>query len=168
MPDSKTEKSGLWWLWLSLIVFILDQFTKYIASESLVLYEPEVINGILNWTLMHNRGMAFSLLADQPGWQRWGIGIMAIIIVVVLLFWLRKNLFHDKLVNISLVMLIGGALGNIYDRFALGYVIDFIEVHYNQYYWPAFNIADTAISIGVFLLIIDLIINKNEDKPGKS
>lgn len=168
MRDANSQKSGLWWLWLSGLVLLIDQWSKSIASQSLKLYEPDVVNSYFNWTLMHNRGMAFSLLADQSGWQRWGIGIIAVIIVTMLMIWLKKNIFKDKLVNISLALLIGGALGNIYDRFALGYVIDFIEVHYEDYYWPAFNVADTAISIGVFLLILDLIVSKDENKSGKS
>jgi len=169
MPDNHLQKSGLWWLGLSAIVFALDQWTKSIATQSLKLYEAVVVNDYFNWTLMHNKGMAFSLLANQSGWQRWAIGFIAILIVCFLLVWLKKNKISQKLLNIGLVMVIGGALGNIYDRMVLGYVIDFIEVHYNDYYWPSFNVADTAISFGAFFLILDLIINKDdESQSGKS
>jgi len=164
MPNTQS-KSGLWWLPVSIVVFLLDQWTKTIATESLKIYEAVVVNDYLNWTLMHNEGMAFSLLADQSGWQRWAISIVAIVIVIWLLFWLRKSEFKAKFLNLGLVFVIGGALGNTYDRLNLGYVIDFIEAHYNDNFWPAFNVADTAISIGAFLLILDIIFEKNEDKP---
>ena len=163
MPNTQS-KSGLWWLPVSIIVFLLDQWTKTIATESLKIYEAVVVNDYLNWTLMHNEGMAFSLLADQSGWQRWAISIVAIAIVIWLLFWLRKSEFKAKFLNLGLVFVIGGALGNTYDRLNLGYVIDFIEAHYNDNFWPAFNVADTAISLGAFLLILDIIFEKNEDK----
>ena len=165
MENSLKTKSGLWWLPISAVVFYLDQLTKTMATESLKIYEAVHVNTFLNWTLMHNEGMAFSFLADQSGWQRWVIGFVAIIIVIWLLIWLSKTNFKARFLNLGLVFVIGGALGNIYDRFSLGYVIDFIEAHYNEHYWPAFNVADTAISLGAFFLILDLIFGKkDEDK----
>ncbi|MFK8011658.1 MAG: signal peptidase II [Marinicellaceae bacterium] len=163
-----SSKSGLWWLWISAIVFALDQWTKAIATQSLEIYQAVVVNKYLNWTLMHNEGMAFSILADQSGWQRWAISIVGIIIVIWLLTWLRMSKFQDKFLNLGLTFVIGGAIGNIYDRLSLGYVVDFIEAHYEDYYWPAFNVADTAITIGAFFLILDLIWGNHEDKSGKS
>jgi signal peptidase II len=156
------QKSGLWWLWVSAILFLLDQWTKNIASQSLEIYRAVIVNDYLNWTLMHNKGMAFSFLADQSGWQRWGISFVASAIVIWLLIWLKKNRYQAKFLNIGLCFVIGGALGNVYDRLMLGYVVDFIEAHYQQHFWPAFNVADTAISLGAFLLILDLIFTKNE------
>ena len=161
-------KSGLWWLPISAIVFLLDQWTKTIATESLKIYEAVVVNDYLNWTLMHNEGMAFSFLADQSGWQRWGISIVAIVIVVWLLFWLKKSHIKDKFLNLGLSLVVGGALGNIYDRISLGYVVDFIEAHYNENFWPAFNVADTAISLGAFFLILDLIWGEKDTNENKS
>ncbi|MBL4660950.1 MAG: lipoprotein signal peptidase [Alcanivoracaceae bacterium] len=158
------QKSGLWWLPISLIIILLDQWTKIIATESLEIYEAVVVNNYLNWTLMHNEGMAFSFLADQSGWQRWGISIVAVVIVIWLLIWLKNSDIKARFLNLGLTFVIGGAIGNIYDRLSLGYVIDFIEAHYDQYFWPAFNIADTAISIGAFFLILDLIWGGKEDK----
>jgi len=158
------QKSGLWWLPISLIVILLDQWTKIIATESLKIYETVVVNDYLNWTLMQNEGMAFSFLADQSGWQRWAISIIAIAIVTWLLIWLKKSEFKAGFLNLGLTFVIGGAVGNIYDRLSLGYVIDFIEAHYDQHFWPAFNIADTAISMDVFFLILDLIWGGKEDK----
>ncbi len=168
LNNSISTKSGLWWLPISVIVFILDQWTKVIATESLKMYEAIEVNTYLNWTLMHNKGMAFSLLANQGGWQRWGISIVAILVVVWLLVWLKNSEFQSKFLNIGLVLVIGGAIGNTYDRLNLGYVIDFIEAHYNDNYWPAFNIADTAISIGAFFLILDLIFNKGNKETNET
>ncbi len=163
MLNRLTHKSGLWWLPISVIVFYLDQLTKSMATQSLKIYEAVHVNTYLNWTLMHNEGMAFSFLADQSGWQRWVIGIIAIIIVIWLLIWLTKTKLDQKFLNLGLVFIIGGALGNIYDRLSLGYVIDFIEAHYNEHYWPAFNIADTAISIGALFLILDLLFGQKDE-----
>jgi len=157
---------GIVWLWLSVIVVLLDQWTKMFASDNLELYTAQPVTGFLNWTLMHNRGVAFSILADQPGWQRWVISVVAILVVLWLLVWLFKNSRNQKLLNISLVLIIGGAIGNIWDRLQLGYVVDFIEVYYKGFYWPAFNIADSAITVGAVLLIIDAFVNKNEDSTG--
>ncbi|MCF6288490.1 MAG: signal peptidase II [Proteobacteria bacterium] len=162
------KTSGLWWLPLGIIVFLLDQWTKDIATQSLKMYEAIEVNTYLNWTLLHNKGMAFSLLSEQPGWQRWGISIVATLVVIWLLIWLAQNSLKDKFLNIGLSLVIGGAIGNIYDRVNLGYVVDFIEAHYNEYYWPVFNVADIAISIGAFFLILDLIFSKdNKDNKGK-
>ena len=162
------HERGLVWLWLSVVVFIADQLTKFWASEALTLYVPEKVTGFLNWTLLHNEGIAFSLLADQPGWQRWFILIMASAIVIWLLIWLFNSPRSHKLHNISLALVIGGALGNIYDRAVLGYVVDFIQLHYNDYYWPAFNVADSAISVGAVLLIIDTLFRKQDKEHNES
>lgn len=162
------RERGLVWLWLSVVVFIIDQLTKYWATQSLTLYVPEKVTGFFNWILLHNKGIAFSLLADQPGWQRWFILVMASVIVVWLLLWLFNSPRKLKLHNISLALVIGGALGNIYDRAVLGYVVDFIQLHYNDYYWPAFNIADSAITVGAVLLIIDTLFRKQESEQDES
>ena len=163
----KSLKTGLWWLPLSAIVFFLDQWSKQVATDTLKIYDAIEVNSYLNWTLMYNKGMAFSILANQSGWQRWGISAVAIIIVIWLVIWLYKADFKAKFQNIGLSMIIGGALGNTYDRLSLGHVIDFIEAHYNEYYWPAFNVADTFISLGAFFLILDLLFGaKDEAKSG--
>ncbi|MCX7544587.1 signal peptidase II [Marinicella gelatinilytica] len=162
------RERGLVWLWLSVVVLIADQITKFWASQTLTLYVPEKVTGFFNLTLLHNKGIAFSLLADQPGWQRWFILIMASVIVVWLLVWLFNSPRKLKLHNISLALVIGGALGNIYDRAVLGYVVDFIQLHYNDYYWPAFNIADSAISVGAVLLIIDTLFSKQDKQQNES
>lgn len=156
------KEKGVFWLWISALVLLLDQWSKSIASQSLELYVPHKINEFFNLTLMHNKGVAFSFLADQSGWQRYFITIAASLIVVWLLYWLYKNSRSLKLQNTALALVVGGALGNIWDRIELGYVVDFIELHYQGYFWPAFNVADSAISIGAVLLIIDAFKNKDE------
>ncbi|WP_223788957.1 signal peptidase II [Marinicella meishanensis] len=158
----RLPNSGLKLLWLSALVLLLDQLTKAWASQAFELYVPHQITGFFNLTLMHNEGIAFSLLADQSGWQRYFISVVAIVIVVWLLYWLWQNKPHMKLQNTALALVVGGALGNIWDRVQLGYVVDFIELHYHNYYWPAFNVADAAITLGAVLLIIDAFKNKPE------
>lgn len=155
-------------LWLSALVVLLDQWTKTVASSHLALYIPKKITSFFNLTLMHNEGVAFSILADQSGWQRYFIAVVASLIVIWLLYWLYQNKSSQRLQNTALVLVIGGAIGNIWDRIELGYVVDFIELHYQQYYWPAFNLADSAICLGAVLLIIDAIKNRHENTAGQS
>lgn len=153
----ETDTSMLKWLWLSVLVIILDQLTKTMASQLLQMHVPVPVMPSFNFTLMHNTGAAFSFLSDAGGWQRWFFTIVAIIVSVVLFFWIKKLQSNEKLQAIALAMILGGAIGNVIDRVILGYVVDFIQWYYDQWYWPAFNIADSAISIGVVLLIIDSI-----------
>ena len=160
----KFKQTGLVYLWLSATVLVLDQWTKSIASDRLDLYVPNKITEFFNLTLMHNEGVAFSILANQSGWQRYFISIVASLIVIWLLYWLWQNRREMKLQNTALVLVVGGALGNIWDRVLLGYVVDFIELHYKGYYWPTFNLADSAITMGAILLIIDAFKNKDTDK----
>lgn len=171
MIDSKSTGSimqrGVFWLWLSVIIVVLDQWTKSIASAELKMYVAIPVNDFLNWTLMHNEGVAFSFLADQSGWQRWFLSVLAIAIVVWLLVWMYQNSKSMKLQNISLALVVGGAIGNVYDRLMLGYVVDFIELHYNENYWPAFNVADSAICLGAVLLIVDAFVNKQDDEKNE-
>ncbi len=153
----KTGRSGLWWLWISALVVALDQWTKSIASQSLELYVGQPVTSWFNWTLMHNEGAAFSFLANQPGWQRWFLSALAILIIFWLMRWLKQTSYHFRWLNIGLALIIGGALGNTIDRLHKGYVVDFIEWHYKTWYWPAFNVADMAITLGAILLVIDAL-----------
>ena len=145
------------WIWLAVVVVILDQLTKYIASTSLVLYKPVAVMPMFNWTLMHNTGAAFSFLHDAGGWQRWFFAVLAIIVSIVIVLWIKRLNQHEKWQAAALALILGGAIGNVVDRVWLGYVVDFIQVYYQQWYWPAFNIADSAISIGVVMIIIESI-----------
>ena len=143
------------WLSLSVVVVLLDQLTKYIATISLVMYKPIAVMPMFNWTLMHNPGAAFSFLHDAGGWQRWFFSIIAVVVSAVITLWIKRLEQHEKWQAIALAFILGGAIGNVIDRIWLGYVIDFIEVYYQHWYFPAFNIADSAITIGVAMIIID-------------
>ena len=138
-------------------VVVLDQLTKYIASTSLEMHQPIAVMPMFNWTLMHNTGAAFSFLADAGGWQRWFFAVIAVVVSVVIFLWIKRLEQHEKWQAIALALILGGALGNVIDRIWLGYVVDFIQVYYQQWYWPAFNIADSAISIGVVMIIIESV-----------
>ena len=156
------------WIWLAVVVVILDQLTKYIASTSLEMYQPIAVMPMFNWTLMHNPGAAFSFLHDAGGWQRWFFAVIAIVVSAFIVFWIKRLEQHEKWQAIALALILGGAIGNVIDRIWLGYVVDFIEVYYQQWYWPAFNIADSAISIGVAMIIIDSVREYRAERKNKS
>jgi signal peptidase II len=153
------------WLWLSVAIIVLDQLTKFWASSGLDYSVPVAIIPMFNLTLMHNTGAAFSFLSQAGGWQRWFFAAIAIIVSVVLVIWLKALKREQTLLAIGLALLLGGALGNLWDRLFLGYVVDFIDVYYGNWHWPAFNIADAAISIGAALLIFDSFRHGNTEKP---
>ena len=143
------------WLWLSLVVIALDQATKFLATRFLDLYERVDVLPVLDFTLLHNTGAAFSMLAGASGWQRWFFIGLAGAVSVMLLVWIWRTPRGEKLLPLALSLVLGGALGNVIDRIAHGYVVDFIHVHWGASYVPAFNIADSAITIGAGLLILD-------------
>jgi len=143
------------WLWISAVVIILDQLTKYLASDLLVLHEPVTIIPFINLMLAHNTGAAFSFLSDAAGWQRWFFIVLALVVSAVILFWMHGLPQKAARTAIPLALILGGALGNVWDRIQLGYVVDFIDVYYERWHWPAFNVADSSITIGTVLLIID-------------
>jgi signal peptidase II len=143
------------WLWLSLGVIALDQATKFLATRFLELYERVEVLPVLDFTLLHNTGAAFSLLAGASGWQRWFFIGLALTVSAVLMVWIWRTPRGEKLLPLSLSLILGGALGNVIDRIVHGYVVDFIHAHWGAAYFPAFNIADSAITIGAGLLILD-------------
>lgn len=143
------------WLWLSLIALILDQWSKITIDNSMHLYESIVILPSFNLTYVRNTGAAFSFLSEAGGWQRWFFSITALIICTVLAVWLYRLKKHETLLAIALSLVLGGAIGNLIDRLAYGYVIDFFDVYYQAWHFPAFNIADSAISLGVFLMLLE-------------
>ena len=153
------------WLWLSVLVVVLDQITKIVASNVLEMYQSVPVFPGFNFTLMHNPGAAFSFLSEAGGWQRWFFTVIAIVVSMVIFFWIKKLSETEKLQAIALALVLGGALGNVIDRIAYGYVIDFIQWYYDIWYWPAFNIADSAITAGVVLLIFDTLKSAKKEKP---
>lgn len=144
------------WLILSGVVFLLDIWTKNLASSQLQYARPVEILPILNFTLLHNPGAAFSFLSDAGGWQRWFFTVISSVVSVVILVWLLRLQRNEKLLALSLALILGGAIGNLYDRVNLGYVVDFISFHYAGWYFPAFNIADSAIFVGAVFMILDM------------
>jgi len=144
---------GLRWLWLSALVVVVDQWTKGLAAEGLQLFQPVPVMPFFNLTLAYNQGAAFSFLGDASGWQRWLLAAIAMIMSLVITVWLARIPVAERLRPAALALILGGALGNLYDRLALGYVIDFIDWYYHSWHWPAFNIADSAITVGAILYI---------------
>ncbi len=156
------------WLWLSALVVALDQATKYIATSAMELYESIAVLPFLNLTLVHNFGAAFSFLSQAGGWQRWFFSTLAFAVSVVIIAWLprlRDGHFHLPL---ALSLVLGGTLGNLVDRMVLGYVVDFLDFHAAGRHWPAFNVADTAITLGAFFLILDTLRRRPEEKSSQS
>jgi signal peptidase II len=149
-------RGGSSWLWLSAFVVLLDQTTKAIVGTSMKLYDRIELLPFLDITRLHNTGAAFSMLSSASGWQRWFFIALALIVSVVLMVWLRRVRTPEQtLLALGLSLVLGGALGNVIDRVWLGHVIDFIHFHWQGWYFPAFNVADSAISIGAGCLILD-------------
>lgn len=145
------------WLWLSLFVLILDQASKQLAEASLQLSERIPLLPFFNLTLAYNEGAAFSFLSDEGGWQRWLFSGLALLVTLVLVVWMKRLRSDERLLAIALALIIGGALGNLVDRMLWGHVIDFLDLYYRQWHWPAFNLADSAIVLGVSLFILDTL-----------
>ena len=155
------EFRNLHWLWLSLVVLAVDLWTKSLAENALQLYQRIEVLPFFNFTLAYNSGAAFSFLADAGGWQRWFFTAIALVASVVIVGWLLK-LRGERMVAIALALILGGALGNLWDRVMLGHVVDFLDFHWAGYHFPAFNIADSAITVGAVLLIIDMFVGRDK------
>lgn len=148
------------WLWLAALIVLLDQWTKALVAGAMALYESVEILPVLDLTRLHNTGAAFSLLHDAGGWQKWLFIGLALTVSVVILVWLRRlPRTGQGLLASGLALILGGAIGNVIDRVSQGYVLDFIHVHYDKWYFPAFNVADSAITIGAGLLILDSLLH---------
>ncbi|APE32542.1 signal peptidase II [Halomonas aestuarii] len=141
------------WLWLAAAVIVLDLATKYAASAMLDYARPVAVLPFFNLTLLHNTGAAFSFLAGHPGWQRWFFAVIAVGASIGLTLWVRRLKADETLLGVSLALIIGGALGNLYDRLVHGYVVDFLSFHVAGWYYPAFNVADIGITLGAIGLI---------------
>ena len=147
------------WLGLTLLVILVDQWTKRLVISRLDEFEAVVLFPVLELMRLHNEGAAFSFLSNASGWQRWFFITLAIGVTGGILVWLRRLPARGQnLLAAALCLVMGGALGNVIDRMRLGHVIDFIRVHYAEWYFPAFNVADSAITIGAGLLILDMIL----------
>ncbi|MDZ3993887.1 signal peptidase II [Pseudomonas sp. Teo4] len=167
MPNPAAGRFGrLAWLWLSLVVLVLDQVTKVYFEGKLSLYQQiVVIPDYFSWTLAYNTGAAFSFLAESSGWQRWLFALIAVAVSAVLVVWLKRLGRSETWLAVALSLVLGGALGNLYDRIVLGHVVDFILVHWqNRYYFPAFNLADSAITVGAVMLALDMFKSKKSEE----
>jgi len=143
------------WLWVSAVVVVLDQYSKVLAESGLKEYEPVELMPFLAMRLIYNRGAAFSFLSDASGWQRWFFIALALAVVIVLTAWLYRLHKNQVRTALALSLVLGGAIGNLVDRVLYGHVIDFIDVYYAGWHWPTFNIADSAITLGAALLLLD-------------
>lgn len=152
-------KSMLKWLGLSAIVIAFDLFTKHLVQQSFQYGKHLVVTSFFDLVRYHNEGAAFSFLAAAGGWQKYFFTGIALVASIVIIYLLQKNAGKkgagQKLFCLGLALILGGALGNLYDRITLGYVVDFLYFHYQTFYWPAFNVADSAICVGVAILLLD-------------
>lgn len=162
LPNQRMLK----WLWLSLLVFVLDQVSKLLIVKNFDLYESVELLPSVNFTYVHNMGAAFSFLSSAGGWQRWFFVGVAIIATTVLVIWLRRLKPTETWMAATISLVLGGAVGNLYDRISYGYVIDFIDVYYQAHHWPVFNIADSAISVGVVMMLVD-VFKSDKSQPAE-
>ena len=164
--DIFPKPTALVWLWLSIIVVAADQLTKWFIVNQFELYEVLPLAPILELTRLHNTGAAFSLLAQAGGWQRWFFVGLAGTISVAIVWWLYTLPVRGyPWLSIGLAFILGGAIGNGIDRLAQGHVVDFLHFHWQQAYFPAFNVADIAISTGAIMLVIDALMHTRRTKP---
>lgn len=144
------------WLALSLAVILLDQLSKWLVASRMHVFETVYVLPVFNIALLHNTGAAFSMLAGEPGWQRWFFVVLALVIFGLIVAWLtRMPASAGHWVAAGLALVAGGAVGNVWDRLQLGYVVDFLQFHWQGWYFPAFNVADSAITVGAIMLILD-------------
>ncbi len=147
-------KVSVKYLSLSAIVLALDLYSKHLVQAAFAYGDSVTINAFFDLVRYHNEGAAFSFLAQAGGWQKTFFSGIALLAIGVMSYLIQKHR-NEKLFCLSLALVIGGAAGNVYDRLTLGYVVDFISLHYQDWYWPAFNVADSAICLGVALLLLD-------------
>ncbi len=156
------------WLWLSGLVLALDQLSKWAALTWLPPYRAQPVAPMFNLTLMFNEGAAFSLLAAAGGWQRWLLSGLALVISVVMVVWMRRLQAGERLAAVGLALILGGAIGNLIDRLWQGRVTDFLDFYYAGWHWPAFNVADAAITVGAVLMVLDaLLAGRRQTRAGE-
>lgn len=153
------------WLWLSALVVALDQLTKYLVVQALRPLELVPLLPHLSLTLRFNTGAAFSFLNQAGGWQRWLFILLAVVVSVVILVWLWRLPRGRPWTAVALALVLGGAVGNLWDRVALGHVVDFVLLYYRQWEWPAFNVADSAIFVGAVILVLESLFGDRRSAP---
>ena len=172
MPDSREEPSAakidkrgvslVWWYLIALIVLVLDQLTKSWEIAEFYLGQREIITSFFNLVHVHNYGAAFSFLSDAGGWQRWFFAALSALVSAVIIVWISRLPKTRWIESLALALILGGALGNLYDRLVLGYVVDFLDFHWSGSHFPAFNVADSGITMGAILLILDMFITDQD------
>lgn len=162
-PDVRTV-TALKWLWLSALVVLLDQASKLLADARLVYHDPVPLMPFFNFRLAYNTGAAFSFLGNAGGWQRWFFASISVVVVSVLVVWMRRLKPEQWSLSLAFALIIGGAIGNLIDRLVYGHVIDFIDFYYGTWHWPTFNIADSAITLGAALLLMDAWVEYRREK----
>lgn len=154
---------GLRWVPLALLIILLDQATKAVVESRFELFDAKPILPFLEFTLLYNTGAAFSFLAGASGWQRWFFIGLGVTVSMVILYWLKRlEPGSQRLMAVGFALILGGALGNVIDRIWHGHVIDFIHFHWRQWQFPAFNVADSAITIGAIFLILDALLDRGK------
>ena len=152
---SGSARGSLPYLWLSAAIVVLDQITKGWVVRKLAMYQAVTVLPVLQITHVYNRGAAFSFLDHSSGWQRWVFAALALIVSVLIVAWLRRINRHEVALASGAALVLGGALGNLIDRLRLGQVVDFVAAHWGPHYFPIFNLADSAITVGVILWLLD-------------
>ena len=151
-------RSYSYWIWLSVVLAIIfvDQYSKFLVVEQLNLFDRLILTSFLDLTRLHNTGAAFSMFASDTGWQRWPLVLISAGVGATLIGWLVRNASKSTVLqNTAFAMIAGGAIGNLIDRLNQGYVVDFIFFHIGQWHFPAFNVADSCITIGLILFLIE-------------
>ncbi len=159
------EEIGLKWPWflVALLGVLLDFGTKFWAEQTLLYGVPEEVLPFLNWTLLYNKGAAFSFLADQAGWQRWFFTAVSLLATVILSYWIIVAKRTDRVHLLGLTLILSGAVGNLIDRLFLGYVVDFIHLSYESYSFPIFNVADIFVSLGVGIMLFSSLFEQERE-----
>lgn len=156
------KNQNLRWIWVAILVVILDQWAKQLALQYLILDVPHPIWPMLNFTLAFNQGAAFGFLNHSAGWQRWLFILIGTSVSIGVLIWLGRLKKSERFLSFALALVLGGAVSNLWDRIYIGHVIDFIDLYVKHWHWPIFNIADAAICTGVFLLIWNMWLTDDE------
>jgi signal peptidase II len=152
-----TSRTALVWIWISIVIILLDQWSKYSITAHFQLHESYDLTSFMRLVLAHNKGAAFSMLGHSPKLALYLFSTIASMVVLGLLFWLFCLSASSRWLSVSITLILGGAIGNLIDRVRFGYVVDFIDIYVNQWHWPAFNVADTAICVGAVMIMIDAI-----------
>lgn len=145
------------YLWIAAVVFVSDQLTKFAAADYLTRHGDVQLTSFLNFSLVYNAGAAFGFLSSASGWQNIFFIVVASVACVAILWMSWRLKADDPVLGAGLMLVLGGAAGNLTDRLLHGYVIDFVDVHYHAWHWPAFNVADSAITVGAVLLVLDAL-----------